>query len=341
MKQRRRKWQITGADPSIPVSTPTPQSQESLMISELQKKILLQDGTSERFEVMKVLGKGTQGRVTLVKDEHGDLSARKEIECQEHAAEVETRIRRLLAEVEVLNNISNENIVSSKLIYLDKKNRELHIIMDFMDCGSLMDLLVHLQDIPIPSVVTSSITKQVLLGLSALHFSECGKQYMHRDIKPENILLSWDGCCKLADFGVAKSISNTCNATIQSQIGNYAFMAPERMKPGGKYGSACDIWAVGMLTLNMLLGRYPFKVKAFFDIIKYITRFDLSQHTSGIDDVIVVEFLDSLLQIEPENRQSAKDALTHPFLNNSDPKKSISDFLHDRCDSLKKSLPSS
>jgi serine/threonine protein kinase len=84
--------------------------------------------------------------------------------------------------------------------------------------------------------------------------SEGGKRVVHRDIKPSNILLNSSGAVKLADFGVAGSTDSIGLATF---VGTVTYMSPERIHGKG-YNTPSDIWSVGTVVAEMLLGYHPF-----------------------------------------------------------------------------------
>lgn len=90
-------------------------------------------------------------------------------------------------------------------------------------------------------------------GLSFLHIE---KNIVHRDIKPENILLS-EGIPKIADLGISKVMKGSYTT---STIGTPFYMAPEMLE--GEYNIEVDIWALGIIYLELLAG------KRIWDLIK-------------------------------------------------------------------------
>jgi serine/threonine protein kinase len=115
-------------------------------------------------------------------------------------------------------------------------------------------------------------TLHILLGLNFLHSANIVHRYsvrglavapilafMHhfncRDIKGSNVLVDTDGCCKLADFGCSKSLSDIADAS-PSFKGTMRFMAPEVIN-GIDHGKPADVWALGCTIIEMLTARHP------------------------------------------------------------------------------------
>lgn len=82
---------------------------------------------------------------------------------------------------------------------------------------------------------------------------------IHRDVKPGNILLAEDGTVKIADFGIAKAMAEESSITqIGSVVGTASYLAPEQAT-GGDVGPASDIYALGVVTYQMLAARLPYE----------------------------------------------------------------------------------
>merc|ERR1712032_1129266 len=93
------------------------------------------------------------------------------------------------------------------------------------------------------------LCSEVASGLSYLH----GRGLMHRDIKPENIMLDAKGSAKIADFGCCTESAG--NKTLE--CGTQAYFAPEMIEGAG-YDQRVDVWALGILLYEMLVGHSPF-----------------------------------------------------------------------------------
>lgn len=137
--------------------------------------------------------------------------------------------------------------------FVNKRNFGVHVVLEFMDLGSLAELRKRTAAFGgVPSLYLSCIAFQVISGLSYLH----GRHVLHRDIKPENILHNTRGEVKLTDFGIAKDLDDTLELA-GSFVGTVTYMSPERCL-GNSYGQAADVWSVGMVMYELATGRYPF-----------------------------------------------------------------------------------
>ncbi|WP_318843024.1 protein kinase domain-containing protein [Myceligenerans pegani] len=101
---------------------------------------------------------------------------------------------------------------------------------------------------------TFALLDQVLSALTAAH----DHGVVHRDIKPENVLLSEDGkSAKVADFGLARAVTEMTQTTTGTVFGTVAYMAPEVISTG-RCDVRADVYAVGIMAFEMLTGKQPF-----------------------------------------------------------------------------------
>jgi serine/threonine protein kinase len=155
--------------------------------------------------------------------------------------------KQLVNEVNALAQLRHANIVP--LISGFYYAKQLNIVMELVDGGSLCDYLKICPVIPEP--VLGRITWFCLQGLYYLRQNH----YLHRDLKPANILLSKIGTVQLADFGMARQLQNSID-TAFSFCGTFCYMAPEKAT-GQNYSFASDIWSLGLVVYEAALGRFP------------------------------------------------------------------------------------
>ena len=125
---------------------------------------------------------------------------------------------------------------------------------------------------------------------------------IHRDVSPHNCLISWDASIKVSDFGIAKVRASTQAAGSQHLKGKPAFMAPEQMSAKPIDGRA-DLWAVGVILYQMLVGENPFQLRELGAILWRVLSYDPPPHLArpGVpEDISAVTM--GLLQKNPEAR---------------------------------------
>jgi serine/threonine-protein kinase len=125
------------------------------------------------------------------------------------------------------------------------------IVLAYYSGGSLRD---RLQRGPLPVNQALDIASQISAGLAAAH----ARNIVHRDIKPSNILFSEDGLVKVVDFGLAKVWTDSDLTAPGVTAGTAGYMAPEQIA-GDQAGPQADVWALGVVLYEMLLGGRPFR----------------------------------------------------------------------------------
>jgi serine/threonine protein kinase/tetratricopeptide (TPR) repeat protein len=94
---------------------------------------------------------------------------------------------------------------------------------------------------------------QVARGLSVAH----ARNIVHRDIKPSNIIITPDSVAKIVDFGLARAVASASATQSTSATGTLPYMAPEQIL-GENIEQPCDVWALGVIMVQMLTGSHPF-----------------------------------------------------------------------------------
>lgn len=116
---------------------------------------------------------------------------------------------------------------------------------------------------------------QLILAIEYLH----QQNIMYRDLKPENILLDLDGNIKLADFGLSKEGIGDDDKT-RSFCGSPAYLSPEvvinKNKGAAGYGKSTDIYGIGAVMYELLVGSPPFLAEEIPEMFKKITEAELT-----------------------------------------------------------------
>eukprot|EP00516_Mucochytrium_quahogii_P004564 CAMPEP_0203759914 /NCGR_PEP_ID=MMETSP0098-20131031/13246_1 /ASSEMBLY_ACC=CAM_ASM_000208 /TAXON_ID=96639 /ORGANISM=" , Strain NY0313808BC1" /LENGTH=477 /DNA_ID=CAMNT_0050653237 /DNA_START=173 /DNA_END=1606 /DNA_ORIENTATION=+ len=253
------------------------------------------------YELLEELGEGSYGSVYKAK--HRMLDQYCAIKIVPTEAEDTEDLRK---EIEYLKKGKHEYVVGYHGSY--QKNGKIWIVMDLCEAGSVNDLM-RATGITLTEGEIKIICASMLLGLSHLH----SKRMIHRDIKAANILLTNDGCAKLADFGVSKQLC-TIQSKCDTTIGTPYWMAPELIKDG-RYNEKADIWSLGITILEMADGAPPFSnlhpMRALFVIPKKepATLKHPDKWSANMND-----FIAQCLNKDPEQRLSADQLIQHPFV---------------------------
>ncbi|KAH9802017.1 mitogen-activated protein kinase kinase 2 [Citrus sinensis] len=263
----------------------------------------------EDIDTIKVVGKGSGGIVQLVQHKWtGQFFALKVIQMN-----VEESARRQIAQELKINQSSQcpYVVVCYQSFY---SNGAISIILEYMDGGSLADFLKKVKTIP--EEYLAAICEQVLKGLLYLHHE---KHIIHRDLKPSNLLINHRGEVKITDFGVSAIMAST-SGQANTFVGTYNYMSPERIS-GGKYGYKSDIWSLGLVLLECATGQFPYSPPeqqdgwtSFYELMEAIVDQPPPSAPSDQFSPEFCSFISACVQKEPQQRLSAQELMTHPFL---------------------------
>mmetsp|Transcript_2329 Transcript_2329/g.4973 ORF Transcript_2329/g.4973 Transcript_2329/m.4973 type:complete len:401 (+) Transcript_2329:60-1262(+) len=219
------------------------------------------------------------------------------------------RRKMMIKELRVLCRLDCDCLVRLVGAFFDIKDGMMTVVLEYMDKGSLKDLIRLNKETGIPKPQLASIAYQMLWGLAFLHF----ENLLHRDIKPSNTLLAATGRVKLSDFGISaqRSSQDDMNTTL---IGTTFYMSPERLR-GKQYGSPSDIWSLGLVLLECAIGTAPFHdTTSTIDLILTLEETPSEELIPTSMDDDVREMISSCLQIIPEERMPADVLLASPWL---------------------------
>uniref|UniRef100_H3DIR0 Ribosomal protein S6 kinase n=1 Tax=Tetraodon nigroviridis TaxID=99883 RepID=H3DIR0_TETNG len=230
--------------------------QEDGDIKEINITHVVKEGSEKadasQFELLKVLGQGSFGKVFLVRKvtppDANQLYAMKVL--KKATLKVRDRVRTKM-ERNILADVNHPFVV--KLHYAFQTEGKLYLILDFLRGGDLFTRLS--KEVMFTEEDVKFYLAELALGLDHLH----SLGIIYRDLKPENILLDEEGHIKLTDFGLCKeAIDHEKKA--YSFCGTVEYMAPEVVNRQGHTHSA-DWWSFGVLMFEMLTGALPFQGK--------------------------------------------------------------------------------
>lgn len=300
--------------------------QEEVAVKEISITHLVKEGSEkadpQQFELRKVLGQGSFGKVFLVKKttgpDDGQLYAMKVL--KKATLKVRDRVRTKM-ERDILVEVNHPFIV--KLHYAFQTEGKLYLILDFLRGGDLFTRLS--KEVMFTEEDVKFYLAELALALDHLH----GLGIIYRDLKPENILLDEEGHIKLTDFGLSKESIDHENKAY-SFCGTVEYMAPEVVNRRGHTYSA-DWWSYGVLMFEMLTGTLPFQGKDRKETMTMILKAKL-----GMPQFLSSEaqsLLRSLFKRNPSNRLGAgpdgvEEIKRHPFYANIDWNKLFRRELH-------------
>ncbi|XP_015283500.1 PREDICTED: ribosomal protein S6 kinase alpha-2 [Gekko japonicus] len=260
-----------------------------------------------QFELLKVLGQGSYGKVFLVRkikgSDAGQLYAMKVL--KKATLKVRDRVRSKL-ERDILAEVNHPFIV--KLHYAFQTEGKLYLILDFLRGGDLFTRLS--KEVMFTEEDVKFYLAELALALDHLH----GLGIIYRDLKPENILLDEEGHIKITDFGLSKEAIDH-DKRAYSFCGTIEYMAPEVVNRRGHTQSA-DWWSFGVLMFEMLTGSLPFQGKDRKETMALILKAKL-----GMPQFLSIEaqsLLRALFKRNPSNRLGAgldgvEEIKRHPF----------------------------
>jgi serine/threonine-protein kinase len=159
-------------------------------------------------------------------------------------------------EAQLSAQLHHPNVVSV-LDFERDADRGLFLVMELVEGKDLSQLLATGR-IPISLAIFLAI--EVLRGLGYAHHLATGEVagLVHRDVSPQNVLLSWEGSVKVSDFGIAKARAATLASESVVVKGKVSYMSPEQAD-GRPLDGRSDLFAVGVMLWEMLVGRSPFR----------------------------------------------------------------------------------
>ncbi|HUU82715.1 MAG TPA: protein kinase [Phycisphaerae bacterium] len=211
-------------------------------------------------------------------------------------------------------NLSNPHLVK---IFDVKKNDEgeYFIIMEYVAGPSLRDILIA-EPNGLGSQKAAFFAREIGKGLSYLH----DRGIVHRDIKPGNIFYE-DGYVKIGDYGLSKFMAVSRHSGHTSSVGTVHYMAPE--VGSGNYSRGIDIYAVGVMLYEMLLGQLPFQGASMGEVLmKHLTE---QPEVENLPDPFG-RVIRRALAKDPNDRYQSMDQMIEELLGVDDVRQSVVGF---------------
>jgi serine/threonine-protein kinase len=178
-----------------------------------------------------------------------------------------------------------------------------YLAVAYLPGGSLADRIA--ADGKLPAAAAAQVISEIALGLDALH----GAGIVHRDVKPGNVLFDADGTAKLTDFGLAKGRAYTVLTQPGQVIGTLDYLAPELIR-GEPASPSSDVYALGCVAYECVVGAAPFADKTFFEIgLAHLEEapVDPGERCPGLPPALGAAIL-ATLEKEPDSRPASAAA---------------------------------
>ena len=275
----------------------------------------------------KCIGKGAFGEVYLTsKKGTTEKFATKKLEREQ--IEKSEAMKYLKNEIIILQNLKHPNIVKYEDVKKTKKH--FYIVMEYCNGGELSKALEKYQDRygkPFSQEIVQYLMRQIIDAFKYIH----GMKIIHRDIKLDNILLNFEteedkdnlnmmkATCKIIDFGFACRISKSGlqYSTLGSPINMDPIILKKLNSTGRKsrqlgYDIKADIWSLGTICYEMLIGKSAFDAEDMEELVSKIEDGTYSVPTNLSREVI--SFLNAMLQYDSHARLNSLELSRHVFL---------------------------
>ena len=279
------------------------------------------------LSLLKLIGKGTMGEIYLSsKKDSKEYYATKKIK-KENADRPQVK-KYFINEISILKKLKHNKIV--RLIDLKQTPSHYYIVMEYCNGGSLLNCLRKYKSLykkPFSEEIVQFLMRQIVRGLKYIH--EHG--IIHRDIKLDNILVKFysqediNSCnmlkthIKISDFGISAKLGE--NKLAFTALGSPAYMDPfilkklnERndLKDSEGYDQSADIWSLGAMCYEMLIGKRIFTGRNLKELFKKVEGGDYTLPTHLSQEV--VSFLNGMLQYDSKKRLTIEELSRHHFL---------------------------
>eukprot|EP00873_Tetraselmis_striata_P005298 jgi/Tetstr1/425562/TSEL_015985.t1 len=246
-------------------------------------------------------------------------------------------------EIKALREVAHPQLIRMLDVFPHKQN--IFVVYEYME-SNLEAMLHSHRRAPLTEAVVKAYLKAVLEPLALCHGAE--PALLHRDIKPNNLLVAADGSLRLTDFGLSRVVPAASASPKTVQIGHLWYRAPEVLLGDAHYGPGVDVWALGCVFAELMLGRPLFRGRSDLDQLTQVFQqlgpppaaalqglrlsdcLVMFQGAAGVPlpetfsgaagaTAEALALLGAMLAVDPAQRISAAAALAHPFFRTGQP----------------------
>ena len=313
------------------------------MSNQEEKVDRVEDHIKKRFILQKKVGQGAYGVVFKAIDK----KTKEQVALKKlfGAFQDEVDSQRTFREVMLLQELNgHDNIIRLLNVIKAENDLDLYLIFDYMEA----DLFNVIRANILQDIHKKFIIYQILKAIKFIHSADI----IHRDLKPSNIFINSDCHVKLGDFGLARTLGHNphINTMVTEYVATRWYRAPEMILAAQNYGKPIDMWSVGCILYELLVGtpllpgkstkdmmKMMFSVTGFPDRKEYnevknecrIQQIDyddllqekikkkknITQMLAGhTNDEVAIDLLLKLLVFNPKKRLTAEEALEHSYV---------------------------
>jgi len=255
--------------------------------------------TIKDFDIGRPLGKGKFGNVYLAREKQlkAIVALKVLFKSQMEKEGVEHQLRR---EIEIQSHLRHPNILRFYNYFHD--STRVYLILEFAPRGEMYKELQSCGRFD--DQRTATYMEEIADALQYCH----ERKVIHRDIKPENLLLGYRGELKIADFGWSVHAPSLRRRTM---CGTLDYLPPEMIE-GKIHSEKVDLWCIGVLCYECLVGKPPFETESNGETYKRITKVDMQFPPTMSDGA--KDLISKLLRYNPAMRLPLKEVMEHPWV---------------------------
>eukprot|EP01125_Pyxidicula_operculata_P015012 TRINITY_DN5073_c0_g1_i4.p1 TRINITY_DN5073_c0_g1~~TRINITY_DN5073_c0_g1_i4.p1 ORF type:complete len:290 (+),score=41.79 TRINITY_DN5073_c0_g1_i4:197-1066(+) len=250
-----------------------------------QKRWVLSD-----FEISRPLGRGKFGDVYMAREKRSQTIVALKVLWKKSISEMEM-LNQLKREVEIQTHLNHPNILKMYGYFYDLER--VYLVLEYASHGELYNILkeqVQRSSRGFEEHIAARYINEVASAVAYLH----SKKIIHRDIKPENLLVDENGSLKLADFGWSVHVTNNTDRRT-TLCGTLDYLAPELVE-GREHDFCVDVWSLGILLFEFLVGKPPFETESETE-----THVKITSSAPDFPDYVSIEAADLITKLLKKN----------------------------------------
>ncbi|MBF0264231.1 MAG: protein kinase, partial [Gammaproteobacteria bacterium] len=212
-----------------------------------------------RFNIVKVLGQGSQGIVYLAKDPVLERQVAIKTIDKKHANKTENLNKLLMDEAKVISKMSHPNIVS--IYEAGEEAGTSYLVFEYIKGQTLSELIKSKQFQSLKKAIP--LFQSICLGMQHSHKNEI----IHGDLKPANIILDENDVPKIMDFGIARLLTEQTSS--DQLYGTPRYMSPEYLR-NREVTAANDVYALGLILFELITGEVAIPGKDIKEIVNHV-----------------------------------------------------------------------